>query len=384
MLSVLFSIGALTALAWLATLAEIPVATTLLIALLSYGFAYTGIIARSFACAQCLNIFGMALTIKGSKDQNSAYALAGGSAFGAAGFSNYLAIFIGAGTLFWLLIAKPAKKLTAFTALGLALFLPPIGYFFVAQHNSRIGQFTAFSPINALILLAKDNGAALFGGLPLCAGRAGNFVTATLAILITICAGFIVKNWQKNLSVFAVAALATPAGLLALGCVFKNTPIEIRYLAFSLPFIALLLAQTLPRRLLYLVLCIEACGIAGLIIAPATMQPQGLAARQLRKLATPASLILLPFGNDGVGVPGPFIASVPNHLRLELIKPGRLPNLAREPRVILVMIQIDAASKQATTSALKTFSTDPCWIENSSTNLVRIFIQTCRGSLKSH
>ena len=37
MLSVLFSIAALTALAWLATLAEIPATTTLLIALLSYG-----------------------------------------------------------------------------------------------------------------------------------------------------------------------------------------------------------------------------------------------------------------------------------------------------------------------------------------------------------
>ena len=85
MLSVVFAIAALTALAWLATLAEIPVPSTLLIALLSYGFAYTGIVARGFALAQFLNILGMALTYKATTSRKWTFALAGGLAFGAAG-----------------------------------------------------------------------------------------------------------------------------------------------------------------------------------------------------------------------------------------------------------------------------------------------------------
>jgi hypothetical protein len=417
MLSVLCSVAALTALAWLATLAEIPAATTILIASLSYGFAYTGIIARGFALAQLLNILGMALTLKASKTNTPAYAFAAGLSFGAAGFTNYLAIFTGAATILWNSLpsvppslrasceacirttrsnpssktppnpattSQPPKKQTAFTTIGFALFLPPIAYFFIAQHNSRIGQFSAFSLIHASSRLAKDSGAALFGGLPLYAGRAGNFVTAALAILIAIFAGLIIKNWQRKLAPFAVATLATPAGLLALGLMFNNTPIEIRYLAFSLPFLALLLAQTLPRRWRDLLLTCEACAIAGLILAPATMQPQGIIARRIGAFAAPASLILLPFGNDGVGIPGPFIAASPPDARLQLIKPETFPTLAAEQHVILVTIPIDAASAQADTNALHNFHSNPCWFQNTATNSFRIFTQTCRGSLNSH
>jgi hypothetical protein len=377
MLSVLFSMAALAALAWLSNLAKIPVPSTLLIASLSYGFVYTGIVARGFALAQLLNILGMALTLKGAATRKWAVAFAGGLAFGAAGFTNYLAIFIGLATIFRFATGRATAKTAAAAAVGLALFLPPIGYFYIAQHNSRIGQFAAFSPLHALFLLAKDGAACLFGGLPLYAGRAGNLVAAALAILIAICAGFIVKNWQPKLAPFAIAAFATPAGLLALGLIFNNTPIEIRYLAFSLPAIALLLAQTLPQRLLYLVLGIEACGIAGLIIAPATMQPQGIAARQLPRFITPSSLILLPFGNDGVGIPGPFIASAPADLRLELIKPGPLPDLTAERHVLLVTIQIDAASTLETATTLAKFNVNPCWNRNSATNYLTVFNWTC-------
>jgi hypothetical protein len=410
MLSVLCSVAALSALAWLATLAEIPAATTILITVLSYGFAYTGIVARGFALAQLLNILGMALTLKASKTSSPAYAFAAGLSFGAAGFTNDLAIFIGAATLFWLSLTSrpslrasfegcvrstrsnpssktsnhptlpvhPTKSQAAFTALGLAIFLPPIAYFFKAQHNSRIGQFTAFAPAHAFFRLAIDSGAALFGGLPLFAGRAGPLVAAALLILAAICAAFTVKNWQPKLSLFAVATLATPAGLLALGFIFNNTPIEIRYLAFSLPFLALLLAQTLPRRPLYLLLTCEACAIAGLMFAPATMQPQAIAARHLSAFETPATLILLPFGNDGVGIPGPFIATSPAAARLELIKPATFPNLTAEQHVILVTIPIDAASARATASALTNIQSNACWIQTASTNLFKIFSWNCR------
>jgi len=377
LLSVLFATASLAALAWLATLAEIPVASTLLIALLSYGFAYTGIVARGFAMAQFLNVLGMAFAYKATTSRKWPFALAGGIAFGAAGFTNYLAIFIGAATVFSLFIRRTGKGLAASALAGLAAFLPPIGYFYAAQHNSRIGQFVAFSSVHAIFLLAKDSAAAWFGGLPLYAGRAGDFVAAALSILIAISAGFILKNWKPNLLPLGLATVATPAGLLALGMIFNNTPIEIRYLAFSLPFMALLLAQALPRRLFYVVLSIQACGIAGLIFAPATMQPQGIAARQSRELTTASSLFLLPFGNDGVGIPGPFIATATNNIRLELLKPGSPPDLTAEHRVILTTIAIDTGSKQQIATSLAKFNTNPCWSPKSSTIYFKVFIRTC-------
>ena len=54
--------------------------------------------------------------------------------------------------------------------------------------------------------------------------------------------------WRRPLSagprvrMLLAAALVPPVGLLLLGAAFNNTPIELRYLSFGVPFIALLLA----------------------------------------------------------------------------------------------------------------------------------------------
>jgi len=123
--------------------------------------------------------------------------------------------------------------------------------------------------------------------------------------------------------------------------VFHNTPIEIRYMAFAMPWVALLLAPALPRLLLGLMLGVQGAAIAGLIFAPMTMQPQGLAARAAA--AYPGALVLVPFGNDGVGIPGPFIAAAPDDMRIELLRPG----MEMPPGAVLANIQVDDASRAA-------------------------------------
>ena len=224
MLSVLFSLGCLACLGWVAGLAEIPVLTALLFTLFSYGFAYTGIIARGFALAQMLNIFGIALILSAGRSPNRAKFLGftGGLAFGAAGFSNYLAVFIGLATLFWLALRGKQRGILALAAAGFILFLPAMLYFFAAQRHSRLGQFDKFSPPHAIALLAKDCGAAIFGGLPVYAGQAGFIVTIALIILTAICAGFVIKKWKPKLSLFALAAGSVPLGLLALGLALQQ------------------------------------------------------------------------------------------------------------------------------------------------------------------
>jgi hypothetical protein len=379
LLSVLLSLFALASIAWVAALAEIPAAAAILIALFSYGFAYTGIVARGFALAQALNLMGIALILSATRSPKPSgrLGLAAGLAFGAAAFSNYLAVFIGLAAFFWAGLEQERRRILPAAALGFAVFLPAMLYFFHAQQHSRIGQFQPFSLGHAVPLLAKDFGAAIFGGLPVYAGRAGGIVTAALAMLSLICAGAVVKNWRPRLALFALSAVSVPAGLLALGLIFNNRPIEIRYLAFATPYLALLLGQTLTPGLRYLLLGVQACGIIGLIFAPSTMQPQGLAARQAARLDMPAALVLLPFGNDGVGVPGPFIAAAPDHLRIELVKPGTPPDLSGEQSVILALVRADDSSKTTTRFLLASLNANPCWRVQSTTNLLKTYARTC-------
>jgi hypothetical protein len=167
--------------------------------------------------------------------------------------------------------------------------------------------------------------------------------------------------------VILAAALAPPAGLLLLGVVFDNTPIELRYLSFGLPFVAILAASArrsqgrvrttaadapgaaqafhlfqgrvwpghpgLAMRLattswlagtavlLPLLLALQTAGIAGLLLSPRTMQPARAAAAEAAQFAGDG-LVLLPRGNDGVGIVGAFGIEAPPALPLLLVRPG--------------------------------------------------------------
>jgi hypothetical protein len=65
------------------------------------------------------------------------------------------------------------------------------------------------------------------------------------------------------------------------------------------------------------------------------------AALLLAVAAYPGALVVVPFGNDGVGVPGPFIAAVPDNMRLLLFRPGQALNVRRERQVVLATIGPD-------------------------------------------
>ncbi len=347
LLSVLFSLTGLYLLARLAKAADIPVYPALFLTLLSYGFAYTGIVARGFALAQLCNIAGVYLLFLALPQKRwrlaLAAALAAGAAFGAACFTNYLAVFTGGAALLWLLLTRP--RLMPAALAGFLPLLPACAWFFLAQRHTRTGQFAVFAPAHALGLLAKDSGAAIFGGLPLYAGRFSTPVTLALAVLLLICLGCALHRRHPHARLFALLTIAPPCGLFALGLIFGNTPIEIRYLAFSTPFLALLLAPAalapaLPRVPLAIMLATQTAAIVGLAIAPATMQPQARAAHQAA--AYPNALVELPYGNDGVGIPGPFIATAPDNMRIKLLHPGAVA----QTQAIVVTLAIDNESRE--------------------------------------
>ncbi|HYP63208.1 MAG TPA: glycosyltransferase family 39 protein [Acidocella sp.] len=337
LLSVFCSLAGLWLLALLAEAVEVPVYPALFLTLFSYGFAYTGIVARGFALAQSCNIAGVLLAVLAVRERRFGWAFGAGIALGAACFSNYLALFTGAAALAWLALQAP--RLLPVALAGFLPFMPLCAWFFLAQRGARVGQFVAFSSAHAMTLLAKDSGAVMFGGLPLYAGRFALPVAVTLGTLFVVCLIFVWRRRHASAPFFAALALATPCGLFALGVVFGNTPIEIRYLAFATPFLALLLAPALPRMLLGLLLATQAASIAGLALAPSTTQPQAAAARAAA--AYPGVPVMLPFGNDGVGIPGPFIASAPDDMRILLVRPGDIP----KGQAVFVTLPIDNASR---------------------------------------
>ncbi len=163
---------------------------------------------------------------------------------------------------------------------------------------------------------------------------------------------------------------ATPLGLLALGLVFNTTPIELRYLAFSVPYAALLLAGalgSLERPVAAwcggVVLAVQAAAVAGLLLRPETMQPMRDTAREAAALADANTVVLLPRGNDGVGVVGAFIAEAPDRLRILLVDPATSPAALRgiAPRLLLARLGRDRDSRAAVAALTAGLAADPCW-----------------------
>jgi len=98
--SVLCGLAALAAVAAIARRIGVPPALAMLLTLGCYGFAYTAAIARGFALAQTLSLWGMAMLF--AAEGRRWRTLTGGMLLGAATFANYLAVFV--------LLTSPATR----------------------------------------------------------------------------------------------------------------------------------------------------------------------------------------------------------------------------------------------------------------------------------
>jgi hypothetical protein len=320
-------------------------------------------------------------------------AFAAGVCLGAATLSNYLAIFVAGAVLLWL-VPYPRRWLAA--TMGVALFLPADLWFFLAQRSSRPGQFPPFSLLGSLPRLAQYAAANLFGGIPLYVpSTASTAVTAGLAAVAVLLAGLAALRWQRIGAtrprvLLTLAVVAPPAGLLVLGMIFNSTPIELRYLAFATPFAGLLLAgalASLPRRW-YLglggaLLAIQAVALLGLMTRQETMQPARATAAAAAALAD-GGVVLLPRGNDGVGVVGAFINEAPDHLRLSIAEPTDTAaqlnaRIGAANRVVLALIGVDDESRATSAMLRATFTSDPCWRQSAIGFNVLGFDRICEG-----
>ena len=373
LLSVLLGLGSLALVGIIARIARLPPVPAMLFTLGCYGFTYTSVVARGFALAELLVLGGVACVLAGRRVWHFAVA---GMLFGAATLTNYLAVFVALAGL--LALGVPALRSStalrvvpaAASVTGFLLFIPADLWWFLAQRGSRLDQFPPFALTQSLTRLAVRFTGDILGGLPLyVAGTPSMLLTAALGLFLIWLGGCVIRSWPRIGTplarwLFAMAAVAPAGGLLILGAIFNNTPIEVRYLTFATPFVGLLLAGAVGWRSAALLLAVQGASLAGLMLAPQTMQPARAAASAAASWVDDG-VVLLPRGNDGVGVVGAFAIEAPPNLPLLLIPALASPAQIRAGirpwhRVVLALLQQDAASRAAST-AMRQALTDPGW-----------------------
>jgi hypothetical protein len=391
-LSIVCALAALSLTGAIARLTAIPPASAIMLTLGCYGFAYTGHIARGFALALTLDLAGVFLVLLAVRGRRVAWAILAGLAFGAASLTNYLACFVAIATILWLL-ARSAKLFLG-AALAGAIAIPGGLCFFLAQRNSRIEQFPPFELLASLTRLARYAAGSVVGALPLYVpGITSLLAAAGLGAILLGLGALVVARWpliaaRGHTSLLALCAIATPLGLLALGAVFNTTPIEVRYFALATPFIGLLLAGTfasLARWGQWLqsgVFTVQALSVLGLITAAESRQPQRETAREAAAEAGMAGLVMVPFGNDGVGVAGPFVAESPDAARILVVRDaeqGR--SVAASPRdlrrIVIARLGVDRASRALLPSLEAAIAETPCWERNTDTVRIVSFERRC-------
>jgi 4-amino-4-deoxy-L-arabinose transferase-like glycosyltransferase len=393
LLSVLCSLVTLVLVARIARRIGVAPALAVAITVLSYGFAYTGVVARNFAVTDALSLGGVVLLLVVAEAGGAVLGLLGGLLLGAACFANYLASFTTLAALGWMVAYQRRQPMRwAPPIIGAALFIPAGAWFFLAQAGSRPVQFRQFRLTRAMLDLARDQIGAVLGALPRYAAPPESIaIEAVLAMFAVWFAVVAIRVGLPRLapphrSLLVILILAPPIGLLILGALFDNTPIEMRYLWLGLPYVALLLAAALLDRPVTrtVLLAVQVAAIIGLALAPQTMQPAMRTARDAAHLAARDSIVLVPFGNDGVGIPGPFIAAAPPTMRLMVVRratPDLLVTLAGYRQVIVADLMVDQASRGLVPSLQALFQT-ACWRLERSPAAITIFDNTCRGALR--
>lgn len=380
MLSVLFGVASIGLVGLIARQCGIRPVPAMLLTLGCYGFVFTNAVARGFAPAEALTLAGVALLL-------SRRPLLAGVCFGAACCCNYLAVFVAVAAVAAGRGWRAVPSGIPFAALD--------AWFFAAQHASRTGQFPPFALWPSLLRLAEYQVAAIFGALPLYVEGIARIAVGATVALVTMGLVVLVAT-APVVRVLLAAAVAPAVGLLALGAVFDSTPIELRYLSFGLPFVGLLAAgravsgaplrgggPALTRRShqfaalsILVILTIQTASIAGLLLSPQTTQPARAAARDAVRLVGDG-VVLLPRGNDGVGIVGAFgIEATPN-LPILLLRPTDPieERIAPYRRVALASLAQDADSI-ATIAALHAALIAPHWRQVATGTHIQVYERT--------
>lgn len=380
------------ALVWrLAVLAAAPPFIACASATLSYVLIYLGTISRAYALAMTLVMLAVLLLARllqraeqvsaRPRDwQSIAMAACAGLLLGLAVLSHYLAVLV-AGSLLattaLLGLLGPGMRGERRLGLGISVaalagFLPP--FLMVLSLRETQGSadwlLAGFDLGAALLKAGRGQTAALFGGLPVYFSHPWSMlvampvVLAALVMAATAALGAVLgRAWQHPVRLLVLAAaIATPVGLFALGVATQRSPFEFRYFVFSAPFVAVVFAigigELARRGLLRLaglaagyVLACQAAGALPLPFALETQQEYRHLVRVAEPHWQPGTLLLVPTGEDGVGMNGPWTWEAPRHWLMRVVRtddePRALAAQMRQAPVLLVVTLADNAGRTA-------------------------------------
>lgn len=344
--SILATLGTLAVWMLIAARAGQSAVLTGLMLTFCYGFMSLGYVVRGYALAQFLIALSVLAAVTAWRQGRGAWvpAALAGLAGGLACLTNYLAVFPLAAVLGWLVLAAPGwpERGRRMLAAGLPFLscMLLVALVWLDQQKLAVsqsaGQFAPFSLADTLHRLLQFETASVLGGLPLYVQGMARSVAGTGLALLLGAIGLLTLWLWRGLGplrwVWLLGGLAAPAGLVLLGALFGNAPVELRYLVLGLPFTAALIAvvaEAWQRRSptaaawgLGVLLLVQATGTAGMIWHPATRQPYRDMIAALRLELTPGTVVMVPFGQDGVGLVGSMLRELPGQQPVLVLRDG--------------------------------------------------------------
>jgi len=96
--------------------------------------------------------------------------------------------------------------------------------------------------------------------------------------------------------------------------------------------------------------------------------------------------VVIPFGNDGVGIPGPIIDAAPDRISILVATDVGADVLGAAefyPRVIVPDLTVDMTSEALVPALDVRFAASPCWQRMPAASGVETFDHRCAGTRQS-
>ncbi len=367
-----------------ARLCRAPVPLTLAITAFSYAILYTGATVRMYPFANALLLAGtlallhaLAPRRQGREGWRSVlWAAAAGLAFGLGTASHLFVVFpafaLGLVAAAAFATRRRFAEVLAAAATALPAILWAASYYAVQQTHDW--QFAPFRVGGMLMRIAERYAAALFGGTPVYLPHPLTVpVSALLGLLLVTAlavAGFAVRRMMRDVQGRMVLAgtAVMPVMLFVVGAADGKETVELRYLIYGVPFLAMFLARgwreqkVVPRRawpvLAAVFVAAQMAGAAAMPFAHMTQQAARPAMAQIGRLWQPGALLLLPQATDTSGMTLDYAyeapADWPMLLMTEDESPARvLQAVAGRPRIFLILLaDADGTAALARTRAI--------------------------------
>ena len=361
----------------IARLCDAPAALASALAFLCYVTVYTGATVRMYPLGLLFllsGVFALLHMLRAAQSPRRSLVLAAiaGLCFGLASATHMLLVFSGmAMAAVAALVLIRARNLRAAAAL-IAVPLPFLAWsasYFLVQ-DRRNGQFPPFHVASTLFRVVRDIAAAIVGGTPLYVeGPLRLVIGAALTLLVLAVLALVAivafrGRRDPATCILAIGAFAMPCTLYALSAVFHREASEPRYMVYSVPFLALLLARAIRQApwpkfvlgpLLATLMGAEIVGMLGLFLSPNLQQPARRAIAEMAQRWQSGAVLLLPQAEDTSGMTIDYAYEAPAGWPMILLRQDQdgtmLAPLLQGREAIFMVTLADGAGQRAIDAA---------------------------------